>query len=155
MLTCKIEYLCYYLAQLFLCNIYHHSEYNRTWHSWSASSFKLRIAIDKCLHESFSCISVMCPLQISDWHLPGMVSPLWTDSVWRTWQSQLPKTSTSSSSTLSCFIAMHGVRIKTHRYIHTQTHFWCLPVTYWYLQLFVWHMLFSTPVEHVHRDPLV
>lgn len=46
----------------------------------------------------------------SGWHLPDMVSPLWTDSAWRTWQSQSPKTWTSSSSTLFCCTAMPAVR---------------------------------------------
>lgn len=64
------------------------------------------VLITLCTFFFFSCSA---PFSL-DWHLQDMVSPSWTGSVWRTWQSQLPKTWISSCSILSCFTSMPDVR---------------------------------------------
>ncbi len=47
------------------------------------------------------------------------------------------------------FLLYRNARCKEKdTWIHTQTRFLCLPVSCWYLRFFVWHILFSTPVEH-------
>lgn len=94
-----------------------------------------------------------CPRHISDWHLPDMVSPSWTGSIWRTWLSQSPKTWTSSYSIPSCCTAMRDVSRNKGSYINRHTS--CLPVSHWCLQFLVLHILNKFRLEHnicIHRN---
>lgn len=120
-----------FLYTLYVCVI-HDGDYGREWHSRRATCFKL---------SSILFFFFFCPLRILDWHLPDMVSPSWTGSIWRIWQSQSPKTWTSSSSIPSCCTAMRDVSGHKCRYTS------CLPVSYWYLRFF-WHVLNNFWSEH-------
>lgn len=73
-----------------------------------AIAFQVAVIRLSILFVFFVCV---CSAPSSlDWHLRDMVSPSWTGSIWRTWQSQLPRTWISSCSILSCYTVMPDVR---------------------------------------------